>query len=95
MYEINEHSRMLGDGTEITTYEREVYAPANQAGWTIMISLMVMAVVLIGLVQWMIQRLVLDELATKVLAGEIPDGSRVEADFDPDPPEKIAFAVKC
>ena len=41
-----------------------------------------------------IQRLVLDELATKVLAGEIPDGSRVEADFDPDHPEKIAFAVK-
>jgi hypothetical protein len=41
-----------------------------------------------------IQRLVLDELATKVLAGEIPDGSVVEADFDPDHPEKIAFTVK-
>ena len=41
-----------------------------------------------------IQRLVLDELATKVLAGEIPDGSRVVADFDPDHPEKIAFTVK-
>ena len=41
-----------------------------------------------------IQRLVLDELATKVLAGEIPDGSRVVADFDPDHPEKIAFLVK-
>ena len=41
-----------------------------------------------------IQRLVLDELASKVLAGEIPDGSRVEADFDPDHPEKIAFSVK-
>ena len=41
-----------------------------------------------------IQRLVLDELATKVLAGEIPDGSRVEADFDPDHPEYIAFSVK-
>jgi hypothetical protein len=24
MYEINEHSRVLDDGTEITTYEREV-----------------------------------------------------------------------
>ena len=24
MYEINEHSRVLGDGTEITTYGREV-----------------------------------------------------------------------
>ncbi len=41
-----------------------------------------------------IQRLVLDELATKVLAGKIPDGSRVEADFDPDHPEKIAFSVR-
>ena len=41
-----------------------------------------------------IQRLVLDELASKVLAGEIPDGATVEADFDPDHPEKIAFAVK-
>ncbi|HAL92576.1 MAG TPA: hypothetical protein DCM68_06075, partial [Verrucomicrobia bacterium] len=41
-----------------------------------------------------IQRMVLDELATKVLAGEIPDGSRVEADFDPDHPDKIAFSVK-
>ncbi len=41
-----------------------------------------------------IQRLVLDELATKVLAGEIPDGSTVEADFDPDQPDKIAFGVK-
>ena len=41
-----------------------------------------------------IQRLVLDELATKVLAGEIPDGARVEADFDPDHPDKIAFSVK-
>ncbi len=41
-----------------------------------------------------IQRLVLDELATKVLAGEIPDGSLVEADFDPDHPEGIAFVVK-
>ncbi len=41
-----------------------------------------------------IQRMVLDELATKVLAGEIPDGSGVEADFDPDHPEKIAFSVK-
>ena len=41
-----------------------------------------------------IQRLVLDELATKVLAGEIPDGALVEADFDPDRPDKIAFAVK-
>ena len=41
-----------------------------------------------------IQRLVLDELATKVLAGEIPDGALVEADFDPDHPDKIAFAVK-
>ena len=41
-----------------------------------------------------IQRMVLDELATKVLAGEIPDGSRVEADFDPDHPDRIAFGVK-
>ncbi|MGD9613241.1 MAG: AAA family ATPase, partial [Kiritimatiellia bacterium] len=41
-----------------------------------------------------IQRLVLDELATKVLAGEIPDGSRIEADFDPDHPDKIAFVVR-
>jgi ATP-dependent Clp protease ATP-binding subunit ClpB len=41
-----------------------------------------------------IQRLVLDELATKVLAGEISDGALVEADFDPDRPEKIAFHVK-
>ena len=41
-----------------------------------------------------IQRLVLDELASKVLAGEIPDGARVEADFDPDHPDKIAFSVK-
>jgi len=40
-----------------------------------------------------IQRLVLDELATKVLAGEIPDGAAVEADFDPDRPDKIAFSV--
>ncbi len=30
-----------------------------------------------------IQRMVLDELATKALAGEIPDGATVEADFDP------------
>ena len=41
-----------------------------------------------------IQRLVLDELATKVLAGEIPEGARVEADFDPGHPEQIAFSVK-
>ncbi len=41
-----------------------------------------------------IQRQVLDELATKVLAGEIPDGALVEADFDPDHPDKIAFVVK-
>ena len=41
-----------------------------------------------------IQRMVLDELATKVLAGEIPDGAAVEADFDPDHPDKIAFSVK-
>ena len=41
-----------------------------------------------------IQRLVLDELAAKVLAGEIPDGSRVEADFDPDRPDRISFTVK-
>jgi ATP-dependent Clp protease ATP-binding subunit ClpB len=41
-----------------------------------------------------IQRQVLDELATKVLAGEIPDGALVEADFDPDHPDKIAFTVK-
>ena len=41
-----------------------------------------------------IQRLVLDELASKVLAGEIPAGATVEADFDPDRPEKIAFVVK-
>ena len=38
-----------------------------------------------------IQRLVLDELATQVLAGAIPPGSRVEADFDPDHPDKIAL----
>ena len=41
-----------------------------------------------------IQRLLLDELASKVLAGEIPEGAVVEADFDPDRPEKIAFNVK-
>jgi ATP-dependent Clp protease ATP-binding subunit ClpB len=41
-----------------------------------------------------IQRLVLDELATKVLAGEVPDGATVEADFDPDHPQRIAFTVK-
>ena len=41
-----------------------------------------------------IQRLVLDELASRVLAGEIPDGSSVEADFDPDHPDKITFQVK-
>ena len=41
-----------------------------------------------------IQRLVLDELATRVLSGEIPDGSAVEADFDPDHPDKITFQVK-
>ena len=40
-----------------------------------------------------IQRLVLDELAAKVLAGEIPDGSAVEADFDPDQPARLAFTV--
>ena len=40
-----------------------------------------------------IQRLVLDELASKVLAGEIPAGSKVEADFDPDHPDKIAFTT--
>ena len=38
--------------------------------------------------------MVLDELATKVLAGEIPAGALVEADFDPDHPDKIAFNVK-
>ena len=41
-----------------------------------------------------IQRLVLDELATKVLAGEMPDGSWVEADFDPDRPEGLTFTLK-
>jgi len=41
-----------------------------------------------------IQRLVLDELATQVLAGEIPDGSTVKADCNPDHPEKLAFTVK-
>ena len=41
-----------------------------------------------------IQRMVLDELAAKVLAGEIPDGSSVEADFDPDNPSQLAFTVK-
>ena len=41
-----------------------------------------------------IQRMVLDELATKVLAGEIPDGATVEADFDPDHPDKMAFTVR-
>ena len=40
-----------------------------------------------------IQRQVLDEMATKVLAGEIPDGATVEADFDPDHPQRIAFTV--
>lgn len=41
-----------------------------------------------------IQRMVLDQLATKVLAGEIPDGATVEADFDPDHPSRFAFSVK-
>jgi predicted 3-demethylubiquinone-9 3-methyltransferase (glyoxalase superfamily) len=29
MYEISEHSQVLDDGTEITTYEREVVSGAN------------------------------------------------------------------
>jgi len=41
-----------------------------------------------------IQRLVLDELATQVLAGEIPDGSTVIADADPDHSGKLTFTVK-
>ncbi len=41
-----------------------------------------------------IQRQVLDELAGRILAGEIPDGARVETDFDPDHPERLAFTVK-
>ena len=41
-----------------------------------------------------IQRQVLDELATKVLAGEVPDGARVVADYDPDQPDRLTFAVQ-
>ncbi len=41
-----------------------------------------------------IQRLVLDALAEKFLAGEIPDGSTVTADYDPDQPQPISFMVQ-
>jgi len=41
-----------------------------------------------------IQRLVLDELATQVLSGEIPDGSSVLVDFDPAQSGKLSFTVK-
>jgi ATP-dependent Clp protease ATP-binding subunit ClpB len=41
-----------------------------------------------------IQRMVLDEMATKVLAGEIPEGVTVEVDVDPDHPSQFAFSVK-
>ncbi|MDD2240818.1 MAG: ATP-dependent chaperone ClpB [Kiritimatiellae bacterium] len=41
-----------------------------------------------------IQRMVLDEMATKVLAGEIPEGATVEVDVDPDHPSQFAFSVK-
>ena len=40
-----------------------------------------------------IQRMVLDGLATEILSGRIPDGSRVTADFDPADPERLAFSV--
>ena len=38
-----------------------------------------------------IQRMILDELATRVLAGEIPDGSRVTVDYSPDHPDRFDF----
>ena len=41
-----------------------------------------------------IQRQVLDALAEKFLAGEIPDGSTVTADYDPDQPQQISFTVQ-
>ncbi len=41
-----------------------------------------------------IQRLVLDELATQVLSGEIPDGSSVLVDFDSAQSDKLSFTMK-
>ncbi len=38
-----------------------------------------------------IQRMILDELATRVIAGEIPDGSRVTVDYDPEHPDRFEF----
>ena len=40
-----------------------------------------------------LQRMVLDELATKVLAGEIADGATVEADLDVADASRLAFRV--
>jgi ATP-dependent Clp protease ATP-binding subunit ClpB len=40
-----------------------------------------------------IQRMVLDGLATEILSGRIPDGSRVTADFDPANPDRLAFTL--
>ena len=35
--------------------------------------------------------MILDELATRVLAGEIPDNSRVTVDYSPDHPDRFDF----
>ena len=40
-----------------------------------------------------IQRLILDELASRVIAGEVPDGSRVTVDYNPEHPETFDFTV--
>ena len=40
-----------------------------------------------------VQALVQDPLSELILAGKIPSGSVVTADFDPDAPERLAFAV--
>jgi ATP-dependent Clp protease ATP-binding subunit ClpA len=41
-----------------------------------------------------IQRLVLDELAEKVLSGEVKAGDTVEGDYEPDQPDRLAFRVQ-
>ncbi|MDR0994321.1 MAG: ATP-dependent chaperone ClpB [Verrucomicrobiota bacterium] len=41
-----------------------------------------------------VQRLILDELASEVIAGRIPDGSQVEVDYDPDLTDALAIHVK-
>jgi methyl-accepting chemotaxis protein-2 (aspartate sensor receptor) len=62
-----------------TAYEDEVYAPATQAGWIILIALLLMAACLTALILVMVQKLVLDQLGAEpaevaALAREIGEG---------------------